>query len=372
MTTIGPQAYASNSATAYVRAVTPPQPDPRKAAEDQQAASGAGGSVNVTLSDAARAAIRAQGDPSTTESIVSAARSAIDSLLADAGTTDALSDGAPTIDMSGLDRRSLFVVAANQGGGFTAGEQAVAAYTMANNFANALAGPVSASHVTGDYAAIYKAGLAYLDRAGPEEKATASWTQQHDALAQGQQAAASRPGVLPVGIPNDPVAAYVTALAGADPTTTNRDILKVAGDVRSALDAQYAGGPNTRGDVIDLSSFDDRALAAIALDKGDQFSSREVSAARAEIRDRASIGLSGYAPNGGSTRSSAIGSDLITRYASMSVEERQAQGWTPDLYEKLVQNQQLSQKLAGSLAGSTGNPYLGSADRPMSLLDFLA
>ncbi len=166
----------------------------------------------------------------------------------------------------------------------------------------------------------------------------------------------------------------MTALAGATPTTTNRDILKVAGDVRSVLDAQYASAPDGQADAIDLSSFDDRALAAMALDKGDQFSSREIAAAKAEIRDRASSGLSGYAPNGGATHSSALGSDLITRYASMSAEKRQAQAWTPDLYEKLVQNQQLSQKLAslGGASGSSGNPYLAGADRPMSLLDFLA
>lgn len=371
MTTIGPQAYASSSAAAYSRLAPSLQADPQKTAADQTAPASSGQAVNVTLSAAAQAAMKAQGALPSLDSVASAARGTIDKLLADAKATDAVANGEATIDMSGLDRRSLFAVAANQGGGFTTDEQAVAAYTMDNNFQNALAGPVAASRVTGDYAGVYKAGLAYLDKAGPEEKASAGWAQQRDALTKGLQQATATPGSLPAGIPNDLVAAYVTSLGGAAPTTSNRDILKVAGDVRAALDAQYSDPAGAQGDKIDLSPFDDRELAAIALDKGDQFSAQEVAAAKSEIRTRTASSFASYGANGGAATTSSLGSDLIARYAGMSDEERQAQGWTPELYAKLVQNEQLSQRMTSMFGAASSNPYATDANQPMSLLDYL-
>ena len=360
MTTIGSQAYASNSALAYNRLATTPQPGAAKTAEDPAAQASGGAAVNVTLSDAAKAAMKAQAAPSA-DTIVSAARAAIDKLLSEAKATSALSDGRPTIDMGGLDRRSLFAVGANQGGGFTPEEQGLARYTLSTNFNNALAGPMSASRITGDYAAIYDAGLAYLDKAGPEEKASSGWAQQRDAMVEGRRQAASGGGI-PAGIPGDPVAAYAQSLGGAAPTTVNRDILKVAGDVRAALDTQYAGGVDPDGAKLDLGALDDRALAAIVLNKGDQFSAKEIAAARTEMRQRTSTAVLSDAKSG------ELANDLITHYASMSDEERQAQGWTPDIYAKMLQTQQLSQQVASMGAG---NPYAGGVGRLSSLLDYL-
>ncbi len=249
------------------------------------------------------------------DGVASAARGAIDKLLAAAGTKDAMSNGAPTIDMSGLDRRSLFAVASNQGGGFSAGEQAVAAYTMAGNFANALAGPVSASHITGDYAAIYKAGLAYLDKAGPEEKATAAWT-----------STARRPDQGPAGgdlEPRRPARGHSQRSGrglcdGACRRDPDDDQPRHSqGGRRRALlcwTPNTPAPPDGQADAIDLSSFDDRALAAMALDKGDQFSSREIAAAKAEIRTGPRAACRAMRRTAGPTHSSALGSDLITRY----------------------------------------------------------
>lgn len=368
MTTLGQQTYALHSATAYSRPATLPLAGQPRGAQGQAPAPSGGDTV--TLSDAAKAALKGQADLPPLDGVVSAARSALDKLLSEAKASDAISDGEPAIDMSGLDRRSLFAIASNQGGGFSADEQAVAAYTMGNNFGDALAGPVAASRITGDYAGVYKAALAYLDKAGPEEKAAADWARQHDALTQGLQQASANPGTPPAGIADDPVAAYVTALGGAAPTTANRDILKVASDVRAALDAQYAADPSLQPDQVDLSAFDDRSLAAIALDKGDQFSAREVLAAKGEIRNRTASSFASYGANGGAADGGSLGADLISRYAGMSDEERQAQGWTPELYAKLVANEQLSQRLASMLGGSS-NPYAAGAGQTMSLVDYL-
>jgi len=370
MTSISSLPYASTNTAAY-GSPTAPAPPTAPQVETAATSPAATNAVNVTLSDAAKAALKGQAEAPTLANITAAARAAIDKLLAQANTKVALIDGRATIDLGGLDRRSLFAVASNAGGGFTATEQTLASATTAFQFEEALAGPVAASRITRDYAAIYKAGLAYLDKAGPEEKATAKWTAQRDVLAKGLQQATATPGVMP-DLPNDPVAAYIAAHEEGVPAVGPRDIQKVAGDVRAALDAQYARAADPDA-PISLADFDDRALAAIALDKGGLFSDAEVRAARMEIRDRNNDRMTeAYGSNVAAGSSGTLGRDLITRYASMSAEEREAQGWTPELYARLVQNYETSQKLASMAGGAAGGLYgAGTSAGPASLMDYL-
>lgn len=361
MTSISSLPYASSNTSAYGTPSAPTAAAKPKAETTATHATTAS-AVNVTLSDAAKAALKAQAEAPTLATVAAAARAAIDKLLVQAGTRDPLVDGRATIDLGGLDRRSLFAVASNAGGGFSKDEQTLASATMTFQFEDALAGPVAASRITDDYAAIYKAGLAYLDKAGPEEKATAKWTAQREVLAKGLEQATATPGVMP-DLPNDPVAAYIAAHEEEAPVVGPRDIVKVAGDIRAALDAQYAKAADPDAPVS-LADFDDRALAAIALDKGGLFSADEVRAAKLAIRDRNNDRMTeAYGANVAAGSSGTLGRDLITRYASMSAEEREAQGWTPELYAKLVQNYQTSQKLS-SMAG-------GAATGPVSLMDYL-
>jgi hypothetical protein len=375
MTSIGLLGYASGYGLPPSILTTPTPANPKQAGGTQAPEPDAASPVTVTLSEAAKAAIKAQADTPSLDSVTAAALKTIGQLLTAAGATGAISGGQATIDLSGLDRRSLFAVADNATGAFTADEQTVAADTLATSFENALAGPVAASRVTGDYASIYKAALAYLDKAGPEEKASPAWTQERAEVANGLQQVNANPGALPDDGTGDPVAAYVKALDGADPTTTRRDILEVAGDVRTALDQQYAAAPASGGatGAIDLSDLDDRSLAAMALNEGDQFSAHEVLAAKTEVRARsASSVLASYGQSGDA---GAFSSDLIGRYSSMSDEERQAQGWTPEVFAKLVQNYKLSQTL-GSMAGGGAGSLLATPDGASgsgssSLLDFL-
>ena len=137
----------------------------------------------------------------------------------------------------------------------------------------------------------------------------------------------------------------------------------MAGDVRTALDKQYelAVAPDAAKDgssgAIDFRRFDDRSLSAVALNKDDQFSTHEVAQAKAEIRQRDSDAIkSSYQST--SDADGGFGKAMITRYAGMTTEERDATGWTPEVYNKMVELQAASDKLAemfnadGEVAGA--------------------
>lgn len=361
LTTTG--TVAANAAT------TATSPD----ASDAAAAKTSAANVSVTLSAEARAALAAQTDTRTTDAVVSAARMALDKLLADAKATSALKDGKATIDVSGLDRRGLYAIASNQGGKFPIEEQVVASLRLKANRDASLSAPASAMRVTGDYTGLYKAALANLEAAGPEEKAMGQWAKDKAALTEGLRQATDKPGVAPTGIDGDPVAAYLKETGGVVANPRTRDIGKVASDVRSVLDKQYAtatkDGMATGPDdgQIDFSKFDDRSLAAVALNKGEQFSDHEVAQAATEIRARNRDSVSSaFDSTKGSSDASAFGKTLITQYAAMSDEERQATGWTPALYDKMIAMQNLSDKLA-SMFNSDGSVNSGGT----SLLDYI-
>jgi hypothetical protein len=366
--------YAANPYLATTTAATSTTANAAsQGAQAETAAAKTGGSsVNVTLSAEAQAALAAQTDGRTTDQVVAAARAALDKLLAGAKATSALKDGKATIDVSGLDRRGLYAIASNKGGKFSIEEQVVASLQMKADRDTALSASASAMRVTGDYAGLYKAALAHLEAAGPEEKAMGQWAKDKAALTEGLRQATAKPGVAPSGIDRDPVAAYLKDVGGVVANPRTRDIDKVASDVRSVLDKQYASATgdgmavSPDGGTIDFSKFDDRSLAAVALNKGDQFSEHEVAQAAAEVKARNRDSVSSAYKSTQGSDSSAFGKSLITQYAAMSDEERQAAGWTPALYDKMVAMQNLSEKLA-SLFNSDGSVNTGGT----SLLEYL-
>ena len=354
-------------------AAAPPAATPANA-DAGAAAKSSGASVNVTLSAEAQAMLAAQADTRSIDAVTTGARGAIDKLLSDAKATSALVDGKPTISLAGLDRRSLYAVANDQDGKFSTQEQVVATLQLQTNSDAALATPAAVTRITGDYTGLYKAALANLDLAGPEEKASDGWTQAKAALTAGLKAATDTPGVAPAGIEGDPVAAYLKRVGGAVANPKTRDIAGVASDVRTVLDKQYAAAATT-GDgaaagegagTIDFSQFDDRSLAAVALNTGDQFSAHEVIQAKTETaaRNRAAV-MSAFNASQGAA-DGAFGKSLITQYAAMSPEERDAAGWTPAFYDKIVSMQNLSDKLA-SMFNADGSLNTGG----FSLVDYL-
>lgn len=326
--------------------------------------------VNVTLSAAAQAALKAQTDSRTVETVIADARAQITARLKAAGTSSALKDGNATIDLTDLDRRTLYAVASNKGGQFPMEQQVVAALAMKSQHDQALAGPAAQARLTGDYAGLYQAALDQLDAAGPEEKASAAWSQERDALVEGRKQAIARPGLAPAGVQNDSVAAYMAETGSAVAGAKTRDFGKVATDVRTALDKQYslAVAPEAAKDgesgEIDFRRFDDRSLSAIALNKDEQFSSHEIAQAKAEIRQRQSAAIKASFQATGESDGD-FGKAMITHYAGMTGEEREAAGWTPAVYAKMVELQASRDKLAQmfNLDGSTAGPP--------SLLDYL-
>lgn len=326
--------------------------------------------VNVTLSAAAQAALKAQTDARTLETVIADARAQITAQLKAAKTASALKDGDATIDLSGMDRRTLFAVASDKGGQFPLDQQVVAALAMKGQHDAALAGPAAQARLTGDYASLYQTGLDQLDAAGPEEKASAAWSQERDALVEGRKQAIARPGLAPAGIAHDSIAAYMAETGSAVAGAKTRDFGKVATDVRAALDKQYsiafapgAAKDSTSGE-IDFRRFDDRSLSAIALNRDEQFSTHEITQAKAEIRDRDSAAIKASYQST-SEDESDFGKAMITRYAGMTAEEREASGWTPAVYDKMVELRASRDKLAQMFGAD------GAVAGPPSLLDFI-
>jgi hypothetical protein len=306
--------------------------------------------TNLTLSDAALAQLANASAVKDFSTVTSQARTTLDGLYAAAKVTGPLdASGNTTVDLSSLDRRSLFAIATNNGGKFTSDEQSVASTELNNRFNAALAPAAATTKLTGDYGAVYQAALNYLDGASPEEKATAAWSAQRAAVLKGVQATQQNPSAAPTGIANDPVAAYLAQYPNGS-TAASQDFSSVAKAVRATLDAQAkAAAANGKelvydpsrktGQLADLSGIDNRSLSAIALNQDQLFSKQESFAAKQELdsRSRASIlGALKQSQSSGDPTQLSLG--ILNAYSAMSPEERQATNWTPALRDTAVQS----------------------------------
>ncbi|PPD15689.1 MAG: hypothetical protein CTY25_05130 [Methylobacterium sp.] len=122
---------------------------------------------------------------------------------------------------------------------------------------------------------------------------------------------------------------------------STRDFSLVAQDARAVLDSQYADararGTKVTFDLgqpgipIDLSSLNDRAVAAIALDRQGNFSSDEIEWAKGELvkRSQDRLGPDLFAAQHGDPR--GFLKNVIGQYDSMAPEVREALGWTPHM-----------------------------------------
>lgn len=341
----GLNAY-SNYGSAYARAAAAAQPSLANTLAAQEAASAApDAATNLTLSDAARAALASGGDKPIAD-VVAEARKALDGLYAAAKVKGPLDDkGNATIELSSLGRRALNAMAANNGGGFTSDEQKAATAELGRRFNAALAPAAGTAQLTGNFSGLYKAAADYLDAAGPEEKASASWAAQRDAVQKGLQATQAAPDKAPAGIAYDPVAAYLAQPATSPPAT---DIKSVAKAVRAALDAQAKAAADAGkeliydpgrkiGQMADLSGIDNRSLSAISLNQDNMFSPTESFAAKQELnaRNRASI-LAAIKQSQVSGDPTQLSLGILNTYSAMSDEERQAANWTTAFRDNAV------------------------------------
>lgn len=320
--------------------------------------------TNLTLSDAAKAQLAGTASLPDFTTVTDNARKSLDSLYTAAKVTGPIgADGKATIDLSSLDRRSLFAISTNNGGKFTADEQKVASDELKNRFNAALAPAAAATSMTKNYTVVYKAALDYMDGASGEEKATSAWAAQRAAVLKGYQAAQQKPETAPTGISGDLVASYLVQNPNGAPVGTTKTFSTVAKDVRATLDAQAslaaANGkelvydPNRKtGQLVDLSSIDNRSLSAISLNQGDQFSQQEIYAAKKELdtRTRMSIlDLLKQSLSSGDPTQLSLG--ILKSYSGMSDEERQASNWSPSFRDSVVQSYQSTNKIMSMLQG---------------------
>src|ERR1700704_1130946 len=319
--------------------------------------------TNLTLSDAARAQLASVSTLKDFTTVTADARTALDGLYAAAKVKGPIgADGKTTIDLSSLDRRSLFAIATNNGGKFSPDEQKAANTEIGNRFNDALAPAAATSKLTGDFSSIYQAALDYLDGASGEEKGTATWSAQRAAVLKGVQATQQNPTTAPTGIAGDPVAAYLTQNANSG-TTATQNISTVAKNVRAMLDAQakvaaaagkelvFDRGRKT-GQQADLSSIDNRSLAAISLNQDGLFSKQESFVAKQalESRNRANI-LAALKKSQTSGDPTQLSLGILNSYSSMSPEERQTVNWTPAFRDNTVANYKSTRQILSMLKG---------------------
>jgi hypothetical protein len=355
----------ANYGSAYARAAAAqPSLANALASNDSASSSSSDAATNLTLSDAARAQLASSSAVKDFSTVTADARTALDGVYAAAKVTGPVGDdGKPTVDLSSIDRRSLFAMATNNGGKFTAAEQGVASTELTNRFNNALAPATSTAQLTGDFSGIYKAALTYLDGASGEEKATASWAAQRAAVVKGVQATQQDPTTAPSGIANDPVAAYL-AQDSSGATTPTQSFSSVAKAARAALDTQasaatangkelvFDAGRKT-GQLADLSAIDNRSLSAISLNQDGLFSNQETFAAKQELnsRNRASI-LEALKQSQSSGDPTQLSLGILNTYSAMSDEERQASNWTPTFRDNAVQSYKTTTSLLSMLKNS--------------------
>lgn len=373
MTSIGATGSTSYSSTyATILANMQKNSAGSSAATSAASTSGTGsGATNVTLSEAAKAAMAAK-DFTT---VIADARATMDKLLLDAKKTTPLKDGKLDVDMSKIDRRDLYAISSNGEQKFTPDEQKAAQIELQRRFDQALAGPTSVGRVTGKIDGLYTAALAFLDLAGTEEKASVAYVDARKAVEAMIAKLKTDPGTLPGAVPNDPVNDYMKRLADGE-TEGPRAIGDVGSDARATLDAQYKAG----GTVPNYKDFDSRSLSSVALNTGNDFSDAEVRAAKNEMRSRTGAAvLAALKSSDAATNPAGFSENIISLYGAMSTEERAAAGWSDNLYSAAVSSYQTASKLASMLsqASSSGGSIFGgssgssgSGDK-MNLLSYL-
>jgi hypothetical protein len=119
------------------------------------------------------------------------------------------------------------------------------------------------------------------------------------------------------------------------------------------------------GQAVDFSQFDSRSLSAVALDQDGKFSPEEVFAAKQVISQRSSSTILAGLKSAASDPAS-FAKNLISAYASMSPEERQAAGWSDKLYSAAVASYNTAAQLANIFGDASSGTGTSSA---LTLLD---
>lgn len=284
-------------------------------------------------------------------------------LLEEAGRTSPLHNGKLALDLATLDQRELYAMSSDDS--FSPDEREAAGLEMQRRFEAALSGPAAIAKVTGNYTGLYKAAAAYLDALGTEERASTDWKAGREAVTEGLKQLQSKPGTLPDLGPNDPVALYLALTETAE--TVAPSMPEMASNARTTLDRLYAEAHangkvptfnrnTTLGQYIDVSGFSSRALSSIVLDGENQFTREETRAARTVLQARSGATLiAGFEDANKSGDPTAFSRNIITAFSSLSAEERQAVGWSDQLYQAAMESYVTTSKLMDMFSQTTGN-----------------
>jgi hypothetical protein len=135
--------------------------------------------------------------------------------------------------------------------------------------------------------------------------------------------------------------------ASSEAEDNAKDFSDLAGEIRSSLDTLYkaesdAGKPQT----ANFANLSGRALSAVVLNQGKQFTPAEQRQAKAALDQQTRQDFVSATQGGMSMSSlSSYSQSLVTQYDAMSPEERQARGWTQSFRDnaaKVVSNGSLS------------------------------
>jgi hypothetical protein len=324
--------YLNYAGNAYGAGNTASKASPTSTATDTSSSSS---STSVTLSDEAKAYL---------------AQTAADSER-------------PSVATLTTRARTLSVIADNAQSQFSTDEVTAATRTLQSRFNDAVSPHVVIARHTGDYASLYAAASDYLDQAGSDEKATAAWKDQKQAVLEGLVAARASFGKAPVtGNDADPVRALLDKARTQTSTTTDSSPDTLVTNARAMLDAQAGSardngkdlvftGSRQTGQQVDFTDFGNRTLAIMALNADASFSAQEASAAKAELnqRTRSSV-LNAFGGDGIKANSLA----LLQQYQKMSSEERSVLGFTEDYANRIVANYRTATSIQNSLGSGAG------------------
>jgi len=118
--------------------------------------------------------------------------------------------------------------------------------------------------------------------------------------------------------------------AAAEADDNKKDFADLAKEIRTSLDTLYAAEKSAgKPQAANFANLSGRALSAVVLNQGNQFTPAEQHQAKAAL-DQQTRAAFVSATQGGMSMSSLSGysRSLVTQYDAMSPEERKARGWT--------------------------------------------
>ena len=119
--------------------------------------------------------------------------------------------------------------------------------------------------------------------------------------------------------------------AAAEADDNQKDFGDLANEIRSSLDTLYAAEKTAgKPQAANFANLSGRALSAVVLNQGNQFTPTERQQAKAALDQQTRAAFISATSSGMSMSSlSSYSQSLVTQYDAMSPEERQARGWTP-------------------------------------------